>query len=88
MGAAVALTVPAGAWSQSGIDPHRSRLLVRSIRRRDFTFGDAPFYGSLGGQGIENVIGMADTSPLLDPYRAVHARSGAAGTPLSLHTSP
>jgi len=24
-----------------------------------FTYGDAPFYGSLGGQGISGVVGAA-----------------------------
>jgi hypothetical protein len=31
-----------------------------------FAFGRAPFQGSLGGQGIDDVVAMAGTAPPVD----------------------
>ncbi|HEY2300277.1 MAG TPA: hypothetical protein VGH66_00210 [Acidimicrobiales bacterium] len=47
-----------------------------------FTFGDAPFEGSLGGQGVDDVIGMTPTTlPLFGSFlsapAAVAARTSA-----------
>ena len=44
-----------------------------------FTFGDAPYMGSVGGSGAGDIIGMAHTSPLLDPYRADHLTAASIG---------
>ncbi|MBW3669816.1 MAG: hypothetical protein KY443_11460 [Actinobacteria bacterium] len=47
-----------------------------------FAFGDAPFMGSLGGQGVNDVIGMASTSPPVDMEAVMAASSSGSGRSL------
>ena len=42
-----------------------------------FTFGNAPYLGSIGVSATTNVVGLAPTSPPLDPYRADHVSAAS-----------